>query len=411
MTAARQDQLASLQASGIRIESVAATGREPVRLRSPDPRTVLAAAIVLVVVATLFAALGAIGPYMVGFVYIVAAYPFVQAFAARGLPRWAAVIAVFALTIVILGVFALFVVGFLSQTSTFASSLHSWVTQIVDGLLGQLVATGTTRPDQVARFYDATQELAARITSGVLGVLAPAGSGPLGAAGSLFAFGTVPFWAYYLMKDWPKLSDAIDRRLPAAWAPEVRAAMSIVGRSFSTWIRGQLVASGVAGAFTFIEFEILGVLINPVFRDVAFVMAAIAFAFELVPSVGPTIALIPYLLVGAAAGTAGVAAVFVGWVIAQQVENAWIVPRVQSRATDLHPAVILSVLVIGGAIHGLLGVILAVPVASALWRIATRYLPGDKADPDGGPRALARPESTGLEIAPGRVVATEGDAA
>jgi predicted PurR-regulated permease PerM len=199
----------------------------------------------------------------------------------------------------------------------------------------------------------------------------------------------VPFWAFYLMKDWPTLHDGLDRRLPAPWAADARVLMGLAGSSFANWIRGQLIASAVAGAFTFVEFEILGMTIDPVFSDVAFVMAAVAFVFELIPTVGPTIALIPYLIVGAAAGVIGMVAVFVGWVVAQQLENAWIVPRVQSRATDLHPAVILTVLVIGGAIHGLLGVILAVPVTSALWRIADYYLPSGDGRQVEGPMADA----------------------
>jgi predicted PurR-regulated permease PerM len=159
--------------------------------------------------------------------------------------------------------------------------------------------------------------------------------------------------------------------------------MDLVGHSFSTWIHSQLIASVIAAAFTFLEFELFGLLIDPVFRDVAFVMAAVAFVFEFIPNVGPTIALIPYMLVAASAGPVGMATVFIGWVIAQQLENAWIVPRVQSKATDLHPAVILFALVVGAALGGVLGVILAVPVTSALWRIADQYLSTtDDLDPE-----------------------------
>lgn len=345
-----------------------------VGLRFPRPRTLILAALGIITLAVVIVAGGAFGPFIVGYVYIVAAYPAVQSLARRGLPRWAAVITVFCLTLLIGVGFLLFVVGFMGQSTTFVSSTHQWVSDTVHVLLDQLASAGTTHPGDAAAFYDVVQELASRITAGILAVISPPGSGPLGMLGTIFAFATVPFWAFYLMKDWPKLRDGLDRRLPTSWAPDARIVMGLAGSSFANWIRGQLLASGVAAAFTFVEFEILGLVIDPVFSDVAFVMAAIAFAFELIPNIGPTIALIPYLIVGAAAGGVGMIAVFIGWVIAQQIENAWIVPRVQSRATDLHPAVILTVLVIGGAIHGLLGVILAVPVTSALWRITDYYL-------------------------------------
>jgi predicted PurR-regulated permease PerM len=361
------------------VEATAYERNTTVGLRVPRPRTLILVALGIASLAAVIVAGGALGPYVVGYVYIVAAYPAVQALARRGMPRWAAIIAVFGLTILVAVGFLAFVAGFMSQSTTFMASTQRWLSDGVHYLLDQLASAGTTHPGDAAAFYGVVQELTTRITAGILAVISPPGSGPLGLIGTILAFGTVPFWAFYLMKDWPKLSESLDRRLPGPWAPDARVLMSLAGSSFANWIRGQLIASAVAAAFTFIEFEILGLTIDPVFSDVAFVMAAVAFVFELVPTVGPTIALIPYLIVGAAAGVVGMAAVFVGWVIAQQLENAWIVPRVQSRATDLHPAVILTVLVIGGAIHGLLGVILAVPVTSALWRIADYYLPmGDR---------------------------------
>ena len=380
-------------------------------LPSRGIRSVILGALVLLVVAILVAAAGALGPYVVGFVYMVVAYPLVQALARRGVPRWASVLAVFGITILVGLTFVIFVVGFLGQSTTFMTSTGRWLSDSIHGLLTQLAIAGSSQPSDVARFYDSVELLAGRITSGILSVVSPPGSGPLGVLGTIIAFGTIPFWSFYLMKDWPKLSDRLDRRLPATWAPDIRFVLATIGSSFSTWVRGQLAASVVAGAFTFIEFQILGVLIDPVFSDVAFVMAAIGFAFEMIPSIGPTIALIPYLLVGAAAGGVGIVAVFIGWVIAQQLENAWIVPHVQSRATDLHPAVILTVLVIGGSIHGLLGAIIAVPITSAMWRIADHYLPQGDAQPATDRSAVHRAassEKTGQLLAPGMVAATPG---
>ena len=56
-------------------------------------------------------------------------------------------------------------------------------------------------------------------------------------------------------------------------------------------------------------------------------------------------------------------------------EPAVIIPRIQGQANDLHPAVILFVLVVGGAIFGILGIILSVPVTATAVRL-TRYFFG-----------------------------------
>jgi len=181
----------------------------------------------------------------------------------------------------------------------------------------------------------------------------------------------VPFWAFYLLNDWPKLKAGLHDRLPQEWRADVEAVAAITNSAFSRWLRGQLIASAIAGAFTYVEFQILGVLISPTFRDFALLQATFAAVFEFIPNIGPTIALIPALFIGTLVGPAGVVGVLVGWVIAQQLENAVVIPRVQGRANNLHPSLILFVLVVGGGLAGILGILVAVPVTAASVRIVS----------------------------------------
>ena len=91
------------------------------------------------------------------------------------------------------------------------------------------------------------------------------------------------------------------------------------------------------------------------------------------PVIGPIISAIPAVLIAATAGIEAVIAALVLYTLVQQVENNFLVPKIQGDATDLHPAAVIFAIIIGGALAGLLGAILALPVLAAS-RDVVRYL-------------------------------------
>ena len=87
------------------------------------------------------------------------------------------------------------------------------------------------------------------------------------------------------------------------------------------------------------------------------------------------------------------------YTLVQQVENNFLVPKIQGDAIELHPAMVIFAIVIGGALAGLLGAILALPIAAAV-RDVSRYL-FRRLSPD-SPEALATSiHGLGLERHPG----------
>jgi len=331
-----------------------------------------AIALVLLIIAA-----PALWTFMVGTLYMVAVYPAVQALARRGLNRGVAILVVFALTLALIGLFVLFVAGpLVGQLAAFVAALPDLLVKIVHWFNDALDSVGAGLP---ADAQDSLHSLLAKVVEAVEGIVAGMTGGLISTGfslvGAAMAFLIVPFWVFYIMDTWPTVSRDLDQHVPPEWRPDLRVVMDIAGTSFASWLQGQLKASAIAGVFAFIEFQILGVLVDPIFRDFAVLLATISFVFEFIPNIGPTIAFIPQLFVGILVGPIGVVAVIVGFVIAQQLENAVIIPRIQGQANDLHPAVILFVLVVGGAIFGILGIILSVPVTATAVRL-TRYFFG-----------------------------------
>jgi predicted PurR-regulated permease PerM len=94
-------------------------------------------------------------------------------------------------------------------------------------------------------------------------------------------------------------------------------------------------------------------------------LAVVAGILELVPIIGPIISSIPAIIVALVSSPilgVGVAAYFL---IIQQVENSILVPKVMEKAVGLSPILVILVLLIGGSLMGIVGALLAVPVAAA----------------------------------------------
>ena len=126
---------------------------------------------------------------------------------------------------------------------------------------------------------------------------------------------------------------------------------------------------------TFGGLLLLGWLVDPRFIQFAVLLAVIAGILELLPIIGPIISAIPTLLVALTTRDPGLAAigVVVLYTAVQQLENNVLVPKIQGDAVDLHPTVVIFVLILGGAIAGLVGAILAIPITAAA-RDVYRYL-------------------------------------
>ena len=180
---------------------------------------------------------------------------------------------------------------------------------------------------------------------------------------------------------------------------DVWAVIRIVQRVFGQWVRGQLILGVTVGVFTFIGLTILSMTVDPVFGRYAILLSVTAGIMELVPIIGPIIAAVPAVLLAATAGLESVVAALVLYTLVQQVENNFLVPKIQGDAVELHPAAIIFAIVVGGALAGLLGAILALPIAAAL-RDILRYL-FRRLTPD-EPGALATSiAGLGLEDHPG----------
>lgn len=353
------------------------------RLAPPTPRVALLIFAAIVVGVVLYLGRSALTPFIVGALLIYILDPAVdflarRRIAGRRLPRGLAVLIVYVITFfVVVEGLALLLSPLIGQILDFVRDLPRLMAALEDVAAQFRETYGTLDlPPAIRDFVD---QFLADIGRGAgdfgLGSLVPIARTLLGTAAGFFGFLIIPIWAFYILRDRVRLAAQFDAALPPTWRPDVWAVVTIVERVVGRWIRAQIVLGLIVGIATYLGLLALGWFVDPRFLQFAVLLAVIAGLLELLPIIGPIIAMIPTLLVALTTADPFVSlvSVLVLYTAVQQVENAVLVPKIQGEAVELHPSVVIFALIIGGAIAGLPGAIFSIPLTAAA-RNVYRYL-------------------------------------
>jgi predicted PurR-regulated permease PerM len=354
----------------------APTAPDDIRLRPPTPRVALLISTFVLVAVILYAAREVLSPFVVGLLLVWLLSPLVDRLGSVGLPRWLAILLVYALVVVIfvLGV-NLLVSAIVAEVRNFIDDFPSLSEQLQEQLrrIGQLYEALDIPPELRELINNELARLAAEgIAIDIGAIVRPVFTSVGSLVGAIFGYLIIPVWVFYLLKDRVKLVAAFESSLPTAWREDTLACVRIARDVFGRWIRGQLILGLAVGIATFIGLTALS-FVHPIFGRYAVLLSVIAGVLELLPIVGPILAAIPAVLIAATAGVVPALAALGLYTVIQQVENNYLVPRIQSEATDLHPAAVIFAIIVGAAVAGFLGAILALPLA-ATGRDIYRYL-------------------------------------
>jgi predicted PurR-regulated permease PerM len=165
---------------------------------------------------------------------------------------------------------------------------------------------------------------------------------------------------FLLLMDGPKMLDFAYRQMPPGRRSRLQSIASDVSDAIAGYVFGNFVISILAGAVTYATLSIL---------DVPFALPlAVLFAFfDLVPLIGATLG---GILVGIVVAFVDFPTALIVWVVVlilyQQIENNLIQPVVYGRTVQIHPLVVIVAVLIGSALLGVLGVLVAIPAAAAI---------------------------------------------
>jgi predicted PurR-regulated permease PerM len=353
----------------------------------------------VVVAYVLYLGRDALSPFIVGLLLVYLLDPPVERLA-RVLPRPLAILIVYAVVVfVIAESLSLMLAPLVSQVSELITNLPELGRQLDDQVrrFGE-VYRGLALPPQMREAIDrAMEDAGAGVGNFDPSVLLPVFGSVAGVVTSFFGYLIIPVWVFYLLKDRRQLTRAFDRSLPAEWRADVWAVIEIVERVFGQWVRGQLLLGFTVWIATYVGLLILGATVHPVFGQYALLLSIIAGLFELIPIIGPIIAAVPAILLAATAGPQPALAALALYFFVQQVENNFLVPKIQGDAVELHPSAVMFALIVGAAIAGLLGAILSLPVAAAarnVFRYLFRRLSGGPGDGEAAVEAVEEAPAT-----------------
>jgi predicted PurR-regulated permease PerM len=189
------------------------------------------------------------------------------------------------------------------------------------------------------------------------GVLSDIG---LGIVNSVFTGVTILVLSIFLMGAGPRWLERWAARHEPDRADWWRRLFARIGNAVGNYVAGALLQATVAGVSSWIVLMILGV-------PYALPLAVIVFALDLVPLVGATLGAILVGIVTLFSDFPIDTIVWAVWaVIYQQIENTVIQPRIQARAVQLEPLIVLIAVLFGSTLFGVLGALIAIPVAAAI---------------------------------------------
>jgi predicted PurR-regulated permease PerM len=177
--------------------------------------------------------------------------------------------------------------------------------------------------------------------------------------GGVFGVITILILSFYLLIEAESIFNYLIRFVPTPQRARVGMAAREAVRKVSAWLRAQLTLSGVMGFFASVGLGLMG---EPYF----YVIALIAAIGEAIPIVGPIIGGVTAVAVAITASPKLAVTVGIYFFVLHQLEANILVPKIMERRVGVSPVAVLTALLIGGELWGLVGAILAIPTAAIL---------------------------------------------
>jgi predicted PurR-regulated permease PerM len=279
--------------------------------------------------------------------------PTVEFFMRRGLRRGLAVLIVLVVVISVLALFVVAIAPVISeQIAAITSNAPGWLDDLQSNAQVQQL---DRKYDVIAKVRDYVQngDFGQRVFGGALGV----GLRVLSAvANSLI----VIVLMIYFLASLPSIKHAGYSLAPASKRPRVSELGDKIIRSTGAYVAGAFLVALCAGVSTLIFSSLVGL------GDYAFALAFVVGLFSLIPIVGAFVSGALMTLLGLTVSPTVALVALVYYVSYQQVESYLIYPRIMKKSVDIPGSVTVVAALVGGSLLGIIGALLAVPVAAAL---------------------------------------------
>lgn len=228
-----------------------------------------------------------------------------------------------------------------------------WFNNLFNGLKSnEYVNFETTKADIILSIQNIAKSLTTTLPDKVLNMI----------NGMFSAFGTFTLgllMGFYLLFDYDKVKSKINSMIPKKYKGEYTELTTDINTSLFGFVKGMVFSSGIVFICAAIVLSIIGLKAPLLF-------ALIAAILNVIPYIGPYLGIIPAAIVGFTQSSAIGLLVIIVMGIIQLIEGNIINPLIMSKTMKLSPTTILVSMLIFGYLFGMLGVLIAAPLAAAL---------------------------------------------
>ncbi|WP_033542239.1 AI-2E family transporter [Planococcus sp. CAU13] len=299
-------------------------------------------------------------PLLLGGVLFYLTRPLLYFLEKRGLPKWASILSILLAIILVFWIFyAMIGPAVTDQVNTLVDKSPEIVEE-VEGYVQYVL-------DQRSRLPDSVQEQIDGMTSSIGDWAANIGSVLLsfimGLVSGIISLILVPFFLIYLLIDHKKFVPFVSGFFSGERKSWVIKTLQDIDKTLRAYIQGQLFVSFLVGLMLLIGYWIIGL-------EYALLLALIGMVTNVIPFLGPYIAVTPAIIIALVTDPVQAIWVAVIMLVAQQIESNLITPNVMGNALDVHPLTVITLILAAGSIAGLWGIILAIPVYAVVKSVA-----------------------------------------
>lgn len=306
---------------------------------------------------------GVLTPFVLGMVIAYLLNPFINRFSTKGIKRTTSTILI--LTVFFSIVTAIIVVSapiIAKESKDLIGALPGYVDTLLD-LIQPYIAmvqdfTGQGSIEDAKAFLKDNASKILSVSGGIAGGLAAGGQAFIGAMTTIVL---TPLVAFFMMKEWPAITAWVEDLIPRDKEKMIKDLLKQIDQKLAGFIRGQLSVAFFLGLIYAIALTVAGL-------NYGFLIGVTAGFLSIIPMVGSTFGLLVAVIVAwFQAGEVNyvliVAAIFI---VGQIIEGNILSPKLLGDSVGLHPLWILFALMAGGSLFGILGMLLAVPVAAVV---------------------------------------------
>jgi len=269
----------------------------------------------------------------------------------RRIPRWFAILIIYLVIVGVIVLIGLMVIPpLVAQAEALWTKMPGEFNKLQEFLIRHKLMTHRVTLEE------AVQNAPSGASGNAVGTVLVAISSVIG---GVFGLITILILTFYLLIEANAMFDYFARFLPTSRRADVAQAAREAVTKVSAWLRAQFVLAGVMGVFAAIGLWLMDV---PYF----YVIALIAAIGETIPIVGPVIGGVTAVAVAITVSPRLALTVGVYFLVLHQLEANVLVPKIMERRVGVSPVAVMIALLVGGALWGLVGAILAIPTTAIL---------------------------------------------